>query len=82
MCKKAGGLAGEEGIEPKLIAPDGTGVEMQLEMRKDDEAKEKEKGKKKSKGVKKGVGAGAKGKAKLTKGVKKLTIAKAAAKKK
>ena len=40
------------------------------------------KGKKKSKGVKKGVGAGAKGKAKLTKGVKKLTIAKAAAKKK
>jgi len=64
---KAGLKTGDElkKIESKLVAPDGTAVELQLEMEKDDVAKNKDKGKvvKKKGGVKKLKGA-----------VKKLTI--------
>ena len=74
------GLVNEDGkIEKKLVAPDGSAVEMQLEMKKDDEAKEKSKGKGGKGGGKKKGGAG---KAKMQKGVKKLTAVSKAAKKK
>ena len=73
---KAGLLKEDGQIEKKLVAPDGTAVEMQLEMEKDEEAKEKSKKTAKGGAKKKGTAKG-----KLQKGVKKLSTVNKAKKK-